>query len=641
MAPKVDAEAIGAELRALKEKLKGEGLTGKKLNDHAEVKALVDALTAAKSGGGDAKAAPKAASPKAAPKAEPKAKAEKAAKDAKKAMSTKNPEKDDGKKVQIHLEPPSGTRDFFPAEMRQQRYLFDKFREVADLYGFSEYDAPVLEHEELYKRKAGEEITEQMYNFIDKDEAAVTLRPEMTPSLARMVLQLMRAETGQMSVQMPLKWYSVPQCWRYETTQRGRKREHYQWNMDIVGMPGIHAEVELLSAICTFFERVGITSDDVGLKVNSRKILGAMCKNAGVADDRFAETCVIIDKLDKIGACAVREELTEKVGLPAEVGEKITTAMAAKSLDEFAALAGVTDSPEVAELTTLFDLAADYGFRDFIQFDASVVRGLAYYTGVVFEGFDKKGVLRAICGGGRYDRLLSLYGSPKEIPCVGFGFGDCVLDELLKEKNVKPDLPEKVDYVVAPYNHDFMGKAMHVARQLRLAGKSVDLFPEPAKKVAKAFNYADRVGAVRIAFVAPGEWERGTVTIKDLRSFGKDVPDDQKQREVPLNDLANVDAYFGGAGAAPAASAPKAVPAAAAPASTSKLVAAAKPPAGAGASEGALADFPYVGGFVPSKADRDLYEKLMKSTGRPDTPSMARWFDHVSSFTATERAEWQ
>jgi len=231
----------------------------------------------------------------------------------------------------ISLDPPSGTRDFFPQEMRHQRWLFNKFREVAHAYGFSEYDAPVLEHEELYKRKAGEEITQQMYNFVDKEDAKVTLRPEMTPSLARMVLSLMRAETGEMAVVLPLKWYSIPQCWRFETTQRGRKREHYQWNMDIVGVPGITAEVELLSAICTFFESIGITHNDIGLKINSRKVLGAVVKKAGVPDERFAETCVIIDKLDKIGAEEVRKELAEKVGLSQEVGKKITDALAART----------------------------------------------------------------------------------------------------------------------------------------------------------------------------------------------------------------------------------------------------------------------------------------------------------------------
>ena len=441
------------------------------------------------------------------------------------------------------LDPPSGTRDFFPEEMRMQRWLFDRFRETAQIYGFAEYDAPVLEHEDLYKRKAGEEITEQMYNFRDKEGAAVTLRPEMTPSLARMVLSLMRAETGAIAAVLPLKWYSIPQCWRFETTQRGRKREHYQWNMDIVGVSEVTAEAELLSAVVTFFESVGITSKDVGLKINSRKVLGAVLNTAGVPAEKFAETCVIIDKLDKIGADAVKQELAKQVGLSTAVADTIVAATGAKTLEEFADIAGVGESAEVQELRRLFALAEDYGFADWLQFDASVVRGLAYYTGVVFEGFDKAGVLRAVCGGGRYDKLLELYGSKKEVPCVGFGFGDCVVMELLKERGVLPEMGPNVDLVVAAYNADMMGKAMNVARRLREAGKSVDVYPEAARKVKKAFRYADKVGAARIAFVAPDEWDRGEVRIKDLRCAA-DTPDDKKQCDIPLDKLGEIDSFF-------------------------------------------------------------------------------------------------
>eukprot|EP00931_Biecheleriopsis_adriatica_P043734 TRINITY_DN2498_c0_g1_i1.p1 TRINITY_DN2498_c0_g1~~TRINITY_DN2498_c0_g1_i1.p1 ORF type:complete len:565 (+),score=160.66 TRINITY_DN2498_c0_g1_i1:101-1795(+) len=564
-------------------------------------------------------------------------------------MSAEKAKKDDKKKKKgddekkgnvISLDPPSGTRDFFPEDMRLQNYLFGKFRETARLYGFQEYDAPVLEHEELYKRKAGEEITQQMYNFVDKEGAAVTLRPEMTPSLARMVLNLMRAETGEMAALLPLKWFSIPQCWRFETTQRGRKREHYQWNMDIVGVSNIHAEAELLSAICNFFESVGITSKDVGLKVNSRKVLGAVLKNAGVPDDRFAETCVVIDKQDKIGAEEVQKELREKIGLTAETAKRIVSATGATSLDEFAELAGVGESEEVKELRTLFNLAADEGFGDWLIFDASVVRGLAYYTGVVFEGFDRAGVLRAICGGGRYDRLLTLYGSAKEVPCVGFGFGDCVIYELLKEKKVAPSLPMTVDYVVAAFNADMMGKAMNVARRLRKAGLTVDVYTEVAKKVAKAFNYADRAGAFRVAFVAPDEWSKGLVRIKDLRNFGPNDPDDMKQKDVPLDDLANVDSYFGMAPKAP-------VQAAAAVAAPAAPAAAFAPPARSPGSvklgnlEAVLQEQPYVAGFSPTKLDRDTFEKLRKDTGRPDTPALARWYDHMESFSSGQRLEWQ
>jgi len=317
----------------------------------------------------------------------------------------------------IPTEPVSGTRDFYPEEMRARNYLFQHFKDVARLYAFQEYDAPVLEHEELYKRKAGEEITQQMYNFIDKSGYAVTLRPEMTPTLARMILGR-TTESGETKMILPVKWFSLPQCWRFETTQRGRKREHYQWNMDIVGVKSIAAEVELLSAITCFFLNVGITSKDVGIKVNSRKVMASILKSQGISDEQFAPVCVVVDKLDKIGDDAVTAELVG-LGVQESTARTIIKTMSARSVEELSAIAKGADEEGLNELKDLFEQAKAYGFEDFLLFDASVVRGLAYYTGIVFECFDRTGELRAICGGGRYDRLLSLYGSKQEVPCVG------------------------------------------------------------------------------------------------------------------------------------------------------------------------------------------------------------------------------
>jgi len=198
------------------------------------------------------------------------------------------------KKVALDTNPPKGTRDFYPPDMRLRTWLFNQWRDVAALYGFSEYDAPVLESESLYTRKAGEEVTQQLYNFVDKGERNVALRPEMTPSLARMVM----AKKG--GLPLPLKWFSIPQCWRYERMTRGRRREHYQWNMDIWGVDGIEAEAELLSAMVTFFKRVGLTSDDVGIKVNSRGVIGEVLTELGVPEEKFAATCVLVDKLEKV-----------------------------------------------------------------------------------------------------------------------------------------------------------------------------------------------------------------------------------------------------------------------------------------------------------------------------------------------------
>lgn len=199
------------------------------------------------------------------------------------------------------------------------------------------------------------------------------------------------------------------------------------------------------------------------------------------------------------------------------------------------------------DLRQLFAYAEGYGYRDWLQFDPSVVRGLAYYTGIVFEAFDRKGVLRAIAGGGRYDRLLSLYGAPSVIPCCGFGFGDCVIKELLVERNFEPTLPHTVDYIVCAFNDAMVPASLKVATLLRDVGCTVDVAPEAFKKVHKAFKHADKVGARRIAFVAPAEWEAGKVRVKDLRSGEGGYAGEgyeRKQVDIPLDDLANHDSYF-------------------------------------------------------------------------------------------------
>jgi len=402
-----------------------------------------------------------------------------------------------------------------------RNWLFAKFRETARQLAFIEYDAPVLESEDLYKRKGGEEITEQMYNFVDKDGKAVALRPEMTPTLARMILSLGGKQL------LPVKWFSVPQCWRFETVQRGRTREHFQWNMDIIGEQSIAAEVELLAGITSFFKSVGITSADVGIKINSRKVLAATLKLYGVTDEKFAEVCVVVDKLDKIGAEATIELLLEKE-VPEEAARKIVASLSLRSVKELEALIGDSSSEAVTDMTTLFDMAEAYGFADWLIFDASVVRGLAYYTGIVFEGFDRKGELRAICGGGRYDGLLSLYGSPTPVAACGFGFGDCVIMELLEDRGLIPTLEPQIDFVVVAYNAEMRLNAVGMVATLRKANFAVDVLLEPAKKVAKAFSYADRVFGKRVLFVAPDEWSAGKVRMKDLRTS------DESAKEIDL-----------------------------------------------------------------------------------------------------------
>jgi histidyl-tRNA synthetase len=420
----------------------------------------------------------------------------------------------------INTNPPKGTRDFYPEDMRLRTWLFDQWRHVAKTYGFSEYDAPVLESESLYTRKAGEEVTEQLYNFVDKGNRTVALRPEMTPSLARMVL----AKGG--GLPLPLKWFSIPQCWRYERMTRGRRREHFQWNMDIWGVPGEEAEAELISAMTFFFASVGLTSDDVGIKVNSRLVIGEILTQLGIPPQKFAATCVLIDKLEKVSIDSIQSDLTE-LGLDRTVVEKLLQVLTVKSIEELKETIGA-DSAAVLQLSSFMSLCKAYKIEDWIVFDASVVRGLAYYTGIVFEAFDRKGELRAIAGGGRYDKLLETYGGDPT-PAAGFGFGDAVIVELLKERNVLPSFETTpTDSVVFAMSKDLYPAAIQATTILRKAGQAVDIVLED-KKSKWVFKYADRIGAKFCVIVGADEYSKGQVSIKNLK--------DGEQQSVELAAL--------------------------------------------------------------------------------------------------------
>jgi histidyl-tRNA synthetase len=412
-----------------------------------------------------------------------------------------------------------GTRDFYPEDMRLRNWLFDNFDDAALLHGFQEYDAPVLESEELYTRKQGEEITQQLYNFKDKGDRKVALRPEMTPSLARMVMS--RAGV----LPMPIKWYSIPQCWRYERTQRGRGREHYQWNVDIWGTDAISADAELISVLVTFFRSVGLTEEDLVIKMSSRKVLEEVLGSLGLEGDIFAKTCIIVDKMDKLPADVVSEQLGD-LGLEKSAIQTIQSTLAIKDMNSLEEILG-KESAAVSELTSLFSALEAYGISGWIEFDASIVRGLAYYTGPVFEAHDRAGELRAICGGGRYDKLLSTLGG-KDLPATGFGFGDMVIMELLAEKGLVPELIGGVDDVVISLSPELRNAAMSVATSLRNTGKSVDLVLED-KRLKWAFKHAERSGAQRLVMVMPDEWKEGKVKIKDLES-GEEI-------EVSLDSL--------------------------------------------------------------------------------------------------------
>jgi len=399
-----------------------------------------------------------------------------------------------------------GTRDFYPEDMRIRNWLFQKFHSSSLSHGFEEYDSPIIEHEELYTRKQGEEITQQLYNFEDKGGRKISLRPEMTPSLARMVM----ARSG--ALPLPIKWYSIPQCWRYERTQRGRGREHYQWNVDIWGMEGIEADAELLSVMVHMFRSVGLTHDDIVIRISSRKVLEEVLGSLEIDGDSFTKTCVIVDKMDKLPADTVSAQLSE-LGIS---DSSIATIQSVLGLTELSELKRMLSpgSPAVVELERLFQLLDSYGISEWTTFDASIVRGLAYYTGPVFEAHDKAGELRAICGGGRYDKLIGTLGG-RDLPATGFGFGDMVIMELLAEKRLLPDISNRVSDVVFSMDESLREAAMRVSSKLRSTGRTVDLVLEP-KRMKWVFKHAERTGAERLVMLMPDEWSSGRVKIKDL-----------------------------------------------------------------------------------------------------------------------------
>lgn len=405
-----------------------------------------------------------------------------------------------------------GTRDFYPDRMRVRQWIEAAWRETSERFGFEAYDAPVIEPLELYTRKSGEEIVEQLYAFRDKGDREVALRPEMTPSLARMI-----AAKSQ-GIPKPIKWYSIPRLFRYEKPQRGRLREFFQLNLDIVGVEGVEADAEIIAAGVEVLRAFGLTADDFVVRYSDRRLLDAVLSGLSIADEGREAIYSALDRLLKSDEASVVESLGES-GVPETTARTLVEAIGRRDLSglqEALVPTGVHLAPEAERLVRLETLLDAYGVSDFVEFDSAVVRGLAYYTGVVFEMYDRAGELRAICGGGRFDDLMAAAGG-EDLPAVGFGLGDAVLLELLEERGLVPDLPARCDACVIPVSEADRETSTRAATRLRSAGISTDLMLVD-RSVGKGFKRADQVGA-RVAIVI-GERERdeGVWTVKDLES---------------------------------------------------------------------------------------------------------------------------
>lgn len=407
----------------------------------------------------------------------------------------------------LELQPVKGTRDFYPEQMRLRNWLFDAWRRNAEQAGFEEYDTCVLEHEDLYIRKAGDEITQQLYNFEDKGGRRLSLRPEMTPSLARMILQHQKALT------FPLKWFSIPQCFRYERMTKGRRREHFQWNADLIGESGPSAEAEILLLLISTFEDLGLGAEDIRIFLNDRRILNTILGQLEVPEETHDAVLVVLDKRDKISSEALAQLLAEQ-GLQVSQIEALQQFMELRSLEELEAR---LQNPQVlSPLTSVLELVEEAGFPDYLQFDISIVRGLSYYTGTVFEVNSPEKAHRAICGGGRYDSLLSTYGG-ETIPAVGFGFGDVVILDVLEAQDKLPQQRQKLDCMILPFSAEQTGVALRLATDLRRQGLRVSC-NLALKKMKKALQQADDSGARYALLLFPEELERGEVVLRDMAS---------------------------------------------------------------------------------------------------------------------------
>ena len=406
----------------------------------------------------------------------------------------------------ISFEPPRGMRDFYPEDLAWRSRVFDAFRAAGEAAGFRQYDACVVESYELLARKAGEEVGEQIYHFFDKSERHLALRAEMTPTLARMVAQ------RQKELSFPLKWTTIAQCFRYERMTKGRKREHYQWNLDIIGEDSVLAEAEVIGAACDALRRMGLSSTDFKVHVSSRKFLGELLAKSGIAADRHAQVFLALDKRGKMPDAEIAAMLKDGGLSDAEIEATF-------------AIMETKDYSACSELVELFRLAEIAGFADCLEFDISVIRGLSYYTGVVFECFDTKGEFRAIFGGGRYDNLLTTIGG-EPTSAVGLGFGDVVVTELLKARLGEDAAAARKGVAIGFMFPEQRDAAVSLAARLRKSGECVDLALR-SQKPKKFFSHAAESGAAKAVFLGPDDVEKGIARMKDLST--------REEKEISLS----------------------------------------------------------------------------------------------------------
>jgi len=415
-----------------------------------------------------------------------------------------------------------GTRDVYPEDMVVRNWIVDAWRRVSIRNGFVEFDGPMIEYLDLYRAKSGEELVGELFSINSRGGEELGVRPEMTPTLARMINARVHA------LPRPIKWFSLGAVYRGERPQRGRMREFLQWNIDIVGVDELVADAESIFVAVDLMREVGLTPQDVVVWINDRRLMGALFDALGIPEERHGRAYGLVDRSEKMEraqlAAAWNGDLGDAVSFDRfEPLLALDSLAALRSCDE-PVLARGEVAERVRALDSLFMLLQDFGITEFCDFNMKIVRGLAYYTGCVYEAFDRKGELRAILGGGRYDSLLEALGGPS-VSGVGFGMGDAVLGELLSELGRLPSSEPRLDVYLVAADDEASRTVVQLAAKLRSRGVGAD-FGYRRQAVGKQFKAAAARGAARCVVVGAETRERGTVTVKDMATG--------KQAEMPV-----------------------------------------------------------------------------------------------------------
>ncbi len=393
-----------------------------------------------------------------------------------------------------------GTREFYPEDMAIRQWLYGKLRQVSELYGYQEYDGPFLEKIELYAAKSGEELVkEQSFVFPDRNNELIALRPELTPSLARMIAQ------RQGELVFPARWWSFGPFWRYEKPQKGRTREFFQWNIDQVGANSPEADAEMIGICASFLKSTGLTADEVIVYVNDRRLMDEQIAALGIAEDQRKSVSKLIDRRDKLSSSAWDQSILD----------------AGFTSGQLAGLKELLDNKDLwkksTELTRVFDALEKMGVSEYVRYNPQIVRGLDYYTGVVFEAWDAGAEGRAVLGGGHYDNLVADVGG-NPLPGVGFAMGDVMINLLLEKYGKLPGFNlYSAAVLVTVFDEALRDDSMKLAAEIRDAGIRCICYSEPAK-LQKQLKYADRLGMPAVLVFGPDEASAGNITIKDLKN---------------------------------------------------------------------------------------------------------------------------